>query len=121
MAATSVLPDLERARLTTSTEETRRAAWIAELAAMDNAVIEINRALDDAEDKRPDPAAWTPGAELGPIPEDLADYAFRVNRAQAQALDRLARARLEAGRHLAVLRTLPSGDRAGHRTLDITG
>ena len=50
---------------------------------------------------------WTPPTHLGPLPLHLRERAERVLAEQRQSVRTLAEMRLETGRHLAALRSVP--------------
>jgi hypothetical protein len=81
------LPDLER--------------WGALLDALDRSL-----AGDDAPDA---PTVWRPPAGLGPLPRELRGRAEALLAAQVKSIAALEFEQNSTARHLAALRTVPSG------------
>ncbi len=97
-----------------------RAGWTAALAALEDVVLEAERAAADPQLPAPAIARWEPPQGLGPMPADLRDHAVRVNQAQAAALASLGQVRARVARHLdAVESAAADGVPAG--ALDVTG
>ena len=95
------------------------ASWDEAIAALEFEALE---ALD------PEPpvttaahVAWTPPTHLGPLPLHLRAQAERVLAEQRQSVRTLAEMRLETGRHLAALRSVPRQSTGQPVYLDIAG
>ncbi|GAB3568340.1 hypothetical protein GCM10027405_29960 [Arthrobacter alkaliphilus] len=56
-----------------------------------------------------EPEPWSPPAEAGPLPEELADRAHRILDAQLESMAMLEKARNGARAHLDALSTVPDG------------
>lgn len=56
-----------------------------------------------------EPEPWSPPAEAGPLPEELADRARRILDAQLESMAMLGKARNGARAHLDALSTVPDG------------
>ncbi|ROQ37337.1 hypothetical protein EDF46_2793 [Frondihabitans sp. PhB188] len=95
-------------------EETRQA-WLDALA-------EMEAVAGASGDSAYAPSAWTPQADLGPLPADLVERAREVQDAQKSAIQRVLEARRTVVKHLAALKSVPAArdsDRAVY--LDATG
>ncbi len=97
-----------------------RAGWTAALAALEDVVLEAQRAAADPQLPAPAIGHWTPPQGLGPIPADLREHAVRVNRAQAAALVVLGQVRARVARHLDAVESA-SADSVPAGALDVTG
>jgi hypothetical protein len=94
--------------------------WMAVLAAMESNLVSADRPIDDS--WLAATPVWLAPADLGPLPDELQDYAAEIARAQDAAIGRLEKRQRTVARHLAVVRTVPS-DQATARPpyLDVTG
>jgi hypothetical protein len=68
----------------------------------------LERSLTGA-DASESPAAWRPPAGLGPLPGELRARAEALLTAQAERMAALETEQNSTARHLAALRTVPSG------------
>lgn len=67
-------------------------------------------------------SVWSPPTHLGPIPVELRERAGQVLAAHRDAIDDLQVLHRTAGRHLAAVRSVPSGQRTDQSVyLDVTG
>ena len=94
--------------------------WMAVLAAMESNLVSADRPLDDS--WLAATPVWLAPTDLGPLPDELRDYAAEIVRAQDAAIHRLEKRQRTVARHLEVVRTVPS-ERATARPpyLDVTG
>jgi hypothetical protein len=86
-------------------------------ALLDEMEAELARDLDPGQS-----VTWAPPADAGPIPAHLFDRARLVIDAQQRAIAELTGEQESVARHLAALRTVPSGAASGRSVyLDVVG
>ena len=68
------------------------------------------------------PESWTPPADVGPVPPELAERALRVADAQRETAAILAKTKADAAAHLEALDAVPGSRSSGHALLlDVRG
>jgi hypothetical protein len=68
------------------------------------------------------PESWTPPADAGPVPPELAERAARVLDAQQETRSILTRSRADAAAHRDALDSVPDAGDSGHALyLDVRG
>jgi hypothetical protein len=68
------------------------------------------------------PESWTPPADVGPVPAELAERALRVADAQRETAAILAKTKADAAAHLEALDAVPGSRYSGHALLlDVRG
>jgi hypothetical protein len=68
------------------------------------------------------PESWTPPADVGPVPAELAERALRVADAQRETAAILAKTKADAAAHLEALDAVPGSLYSGHALLlDVRG
>jgi hypothetical protein len=68
------------------------------------------------------PESWTPPADVGPVPAELAERALRVADAQRETAAILAKTKADAAAHLEALDAVPGSRSSGHALLlDVRG
>jgi hypothetical protein len=68
------------------------------------------------------PEFWTPPADVGPVPPELAERALRVADAQRETAAILAKTKADAAAHLEALDAVPGSRSSGHALLlDVRG
>ncbi|MET4782873.1 hypothetical protein [Glaciihabitans sp. UYNi722] len=96
--------------------------WVAVLSAMEASLTDADATTDWDDELDAAAPVWVIPDEIGPLPAELRDHAARVLQAQDETIRRLEGHREVTGRHLAALRSIPSGLQGGHSAyLDVTG
>ncbi|MBK4348690.1 hypothetical protein [Lacisediminihabitans changchengi] len=100
--------------------------WDAVLSAMEQyverAVAKDANGSDDAGEPEIGERVWSLPSDIGPMPAELRERAARVLDAQNDGVAELERRQRSIGKHLAALRTVPTGQVGGGSPyLDVTG
>jgi hypothetical protein len=93
--------------------------WDAVLSAMENYLQRV--VVDDLVEPETGDSAWSLPTDIGPLPVELRERAERVRDAQNEVVAALERRQRSVGKHIAAIRTVPTGQHGGGSAyLDVT-